>query len=133
MSKYILGLGCDRGTSVNTLNTAINNALAQIRIEHKNVDSLATIDKKNDETGILELSKLHDWPLTFFTAAQLAKIKVPNPSEIVMKYMGTPAVAEAAAMLAANTGIEDLILEKYKYKGDDNKNATVSIVRISNN
>ncbi len=133
MSKYILGLGCDRGTSVNTLNTAINNALAQIRVEHKNVYSLATIDKKNDEAGILELSKSHDWPLTFFTATQLAKIKVPNPSEIVMKYMGTPAVAEAAAMLAANTGIENLILEKYKYKGDDNKNATVSIVRISNN
>ena len=126
-------MGCDRGTSIDTLNIAVNNALTKMAIEDKNVISLATIDKKNDEVGLLELSKLRDWPLHFFTALQLAKVEVPNPSDVVMKYMGTPAVAEAAAMLAADTGIEDLILEKYKYRGNDNKNATVSIVIIRKN
>ncbi len=124
-------MGCDRGTSIETLNTAVNNALAQMTIHHRNVMSLATIDKKSDEVGLLQLSKSHNWPLQFFTAAQLSTIKVPNPSEVVLKYMGTPAVAEAAAMLAANTGIENLILEKYKFRGEDNKNATVSIVQLS--
>ena len=130
MDKYILGMGCDRGTSIETLNTAVNNALSKMTIKRKNVTSLATIDKKSDEISLLELSKINNWPLQFFTAEQLADVEVPNPSEVVMKYMGTPAVAEAAAMLAANTGIEDLVLEKYKFCGDDNKNATVSIVRI---
>lgn len=130
MSKYILGMGCDRGTSIETLTTAINNALAQKTIKHEYIDSLATIDKKNDEAALLQLSKLNNWPVYFYTAKQLAAVEVPNPSEVVMKYMGTPAVAEAAAMLAANTGIENLILEKYKFKGKDNKNATISIVRI---
>lgn len=129
MEMYILGMGCDRRTSIDTLTTAVNNALAQMSIEHKKVNSIATIDKKNDEVGLLELSKTHNWPLHFFTATQLAKVEVPNPSEVVMKYMGTPAVAEAAAMLAAKTGVHDLVLEKYKYKGDDCKNATVSIVK----
>jgi len=59
-------------------------------------------------------------------------VPVPNPSAVVMKYMGTPAVAEAAAMLAAKTTVKNLILEKHKYLGDDKKNATVSIARIEN-
>ena len=41
--------------------------------------------------------------------------------------MGTPAVAEAAALLAANGRMEDLVLEKFKFRGPDGKNATVSI------
>jgi len=131
MTQYILGMGCDRGTSINTLNTAVHNALTQMKLEPENVNALATIDKKDDEAGLLELSKTNNWPLHFFTAEQLAKVDVPNPSEVVMKYMGTPAVAEAAAMLAADAGIENLVLEKYKYLGDDGKNATVSIVKIN--
>lgn len=133
MTQYILGLGCDRGTSLATLNTAVSKALTKISISHQNVSSLATIDKKNDEIGLLELAKIHNWPLQFYTSEQLSAVDVPNPSEVVLKYMGTPAVAEAAAMLAANTGIENLVLEKYKHRGDDNKNATVSIVKKHSN
>jgi cobalt-precorrin 5A hydrolase len=133
MSQYILGMGCDRGTSLETLNTAIKNALSKMAINHNTIHSLATIDKKKDEIGLLELSRINNWPLTFYTAEQLSSVDVPNPSEVVLKYMGTPAVAEAAAMLAANTGIENLVLEKYKFRGDDNKNATVSIVKLTEN
>ena len=43
--------------------------------------------------------------------------------------MGTPAVAEAAALLAADVAMQDLLLEKYKYRGTDGKNATVSIAK----
>ncbi|MFV2060878.1 MAG: cobalamin biosynthesis protein [Gammaproteobacteria bacterium] len=131
MTQYILGMGCDRGTSINTLNTAVDNALTKMTISYKNIHSLATIDKKSDEVGLLELSRANNWPLQFYTAEQLSTVEVPNPSEVVLKYMGTPAVAEAAALLAAKTGIENLVLEKYKYRGDDNKNATVSIVKIN--
>ncbi len=130
MNCYILGMGCDRGTSIETLKTAVNNALSQLSIEFSSITALATIDKKNDEVGLLALSSSNNWPLHFYSAKQLAEVEVPNPSEVVLKYMGTPAVAEAAAMLAANTNIDNLVLEKYKYKGGDNKNATVSIVRI---
>jgi len=133
MTQYILGMGCDRGTSIETLRTAVNNALAKMTIDPENVQSLATIDKKNDEQGLLELSKTNNWPLHFYTAEQLSTVDVPNPSEVVLKYMGTPAVAEAAAMLAANAGVEKLVLEKYKYRGNDNKNATVSIVELNKN
>lgn len=133
MIKVILGMGCDRGTSLQTLSTAVNNALQQSGLAINSITAIATIDKKSDEQGLLALSKSNNWPLHFYSAQQLSKVEVPNPSQVVLKYMGTPAVAEAAAMLAANTGIENLILEKYKYRGKDNKNATVSIVRVNKN
>lgn len=125
-------MGCDRNTPLQTLEHLVNSTLQQLRLDHKAVKALATIDKKNDEVALLDLAEKYQWPLKFFTAAELAKIEVPNPSEVVMKYMGTPAVAEAAAMLAANTGTKDLIIEKNKYRGHDGKNATVSVVRVNN-
>ncbi len=128
--KIILGVGCDRNTVLKTLETAVDLALEEVAYNYDAVVAMATIDKKRDEVALLELSHKQNWPLHFYPAEQLAQVKVPNPSEVVLKYMGTPAVSEAAAMLAANTGVDDLLLEKFKYRGEDNKNATVSIVRL---
>lgn len=130
--KIVLGMGCDRGTSLQTLETAIDQALTIIGESRRAVIALATIDKKNDEAGLLALSAQYGWPMHFYSAMQLAHVEVPNPSEVVRRHMGTPAVAEAAAMLTANCGFEHLILEKHKYRGGDGKNATVSIVRLDN-
>jgi cobalt-precorrin 5A hydrolase len=131
--QIILGLGCDRNTSLITLETAINQALLAADLNQSNIVGAATIDKKNDEQALLQLVDKHQWPLHFFTAEQLAKVPVPNPSEVVRKYMGTPAVSEAAAILAAGVTMQDLLLEKYKYLGEDGKNATVSIVKMGEN
>lgn len=128
--QVILGLGCDRNTSFKTLETAVNQALLSTKLKEKNVAGVATIDKKNDEQAILQLVKKQKWSIHFFKAEQLAKVPVPNPSEVVLKYMGTPAVSEAAALLAAGTTMDDLLLEKYKYLGEDGKNATVSIALL---
>ena len=134
--QVMLGMGCDRGTSLNTLEAAVTLAINELAtkelgISIEQVQGLATIDKKSDEVGLLELAKKHQWPMHFFNAEQLSEIEVPSPSEVVKKYMGTPSVSEAAAILAAKTDMKDLVLEKYKFRGDDNKNATVSIVRLA--
>lgn len=128
--KIILGLGCDRNTPLETLEQVIDQALASVALNRNQVIQLASIDKKQDEGALLKIAKLHSWPLTFYSAEQLARVTVPSPSEVVMKYMGTPSVSEAAAILAANTDMSDLLLEKFKYRGADGKNATVSIVRM---
>lgn len=133
MIRVILGLGCDRGTSLDTLVAAVTQALAAANIELEAVEGAATIDKKHDEQAILQLAAAQGWPLRFFSAEALAQVEVPSPSETVRKYMGTPAVAEAAALLAAGTHMGDLLLEKYKYRGNDGKNATVSIAKGRNN
>lgn len=126
----ILGIGCDRDTSYATLITAVELALDARKLTRADVCGLASIDKKNDERCLLELAKKNNWPLHFFTAQQLADVAVPNPSETVRRFMGTPAVAEAAALLAARAGMENLLLEKLKHRGADGKNATVSIAKV---
>ncbi len=131
MMRVTLGVGCDRGTSLQTLDAAVDDALKMAGVARTAVTTLATIDKKSDEAGLLALAQAHAWSMTFYTAQELARVAVPNPSEMVRKHMGTPAVAEAAALLAARAGINDLLVEKYKYRGADGKNATVSIARIA--
>jgi cobalt-precorrin 5A hydrolase len=129
--KVVLGIGCDRGTPIQTLEEVIDRALSSIALNKNHVLQLATIDKKNDEQAILQLAQKHHWPLSFYSAEQLAKIEVPSPSAVVLKYMGTPSVSEASAILAAETTMDDLLVEKYKLRGFDGKNATVSIVKKS--
>ena len=128
--KLVLGLGCDRNAPLSTLEAAIDKALASAQLNRDQVVQLASIDKKQDELALLQLGQLYHWPIQFYPAEQLAAVIVPSPSAVVLKYMGTPSVSEAAAILAANTDMSDLLVEKYKYCGDEGKNATVSIVRM---
>ncbi|MBT0571325.1 cobalamin biosynthesis protein [Curvibacter sp. CHRR-16] len=134
-----LGLGCDRGTSLATLEQAVRDALAlasaklaQVQVQ---VQAVASITLKADESGLLALAQAHGWPLCFYTPAELATVPVPNPSETVRRYTGTPSVSEAAALLLAghHTGLSHalpashLLVEKHKHLGADGKNATVSV------
>jgi len=129
MSRVALGIGCDRGTSLDTLATAVAQALDQVALSTDAVTAIATIDRKADEPAIAALARRHGWALQFYDAATLAGVDVPNPSETVRRYMGTPAVAEAAALLAAENTKAALLVEKHKYRGTDGKNATVAIAR----
>lgn len=127
--QVAVGLGCDRGTPLATLQQALDEALALAGARLADVVAAASIDLKADEAGLLALAAEHGWVLTFYSPAQLAAVTVPNPSETVRKYTGTPSVSEAAALLAGRAGLSDLLVEKHKFKGPDGKNATVSIAR----
>jgi cobalt-precorrin 5A hydrolase len=130
--SLVLGLGCDKGTSRETLLEAVEKALGDAGLSIQCVRAVATIDKKADESGINALAEELGVPVTRYPAETLAAVPgVPNPSEVVLKYMGTPAVGEPAAMLAAGVGPEGLIVEKVKYKGADGLNATVSVARVA--
>lgn len=128
--KIAVGLGCDRGTSLDTLLTALLRALEMSGCNRFEITTFASIDAKCDEVAMLQLAELLERPIVFFSAEELAAVPVPNPSEVVRKYVGTPAVSEAAALLAANVQSDALLLEKYKYLGKDARNATVSIARM---
>ncbi len=129
--QVILGVGCDRGTTLKTMETALDQALDVAGLERGCVTALATIDKKNDEPGLLALAKNNGWPLHFYSAGELARVEAPNPSDTVLKYMGTPSVGEAAALLLAGASMDRLMVEKHKYRGMDGRNATISIVGLA--
>lgn len=128
--KIALGLGCDRNTPIETLRMALTAALAVGRVRIEDVTAVGSIDLKSDEPAMLELAAKHGWPIHFYAATELAVVDVPNPSETVRKYTGTPSVSEAAALLAAGADKSALIIEKLSHRGPDGRNATVSIARI---
>lgn len=125
-----LGLGCDRGTPATTIARCIAEALAQAGATLADVQAVASIDLKADEIGLAEIALANGWTIRFYPATELALIAVPNPSETVRKYTGTPSVSEAAAILVAGADQTHLIIEKHKLRGPDGRNATVSIARI---
>ena len=73
-----------------------------------------TVDVKRDEEFCAMLEEEYEQPVTYFTAEELAKVDVPNPSPTVAKHVGTPSVCEAAAILGSNHG--KLIIPKVKGK-----------------
>ena len=73
-----------------------------------------TIDVKEDEEFCAMLEDEYNEELVFYTAEELSKVDVPNPSKTVEKHVGTPSVCEAAAILGANNG--KLIVPKVKGK-----------------
>ena len=60
---------------------------------------MATADVKADEPGLLAAAAGRGWPVVTFPAGRLAAVPVPNPSEVVRRAVGTPSVAEAAALI----------------------------------
>ena len=71
-----------------------------------------TLDVKEDEEFCAMLVDDLNEELVFYSAEELAKVEVPNPSKTVEKHVGTPSVCEAAAILGSNHG--KLIVPKVK-------------------
>lgn len=131
--RLSVGLGCDRGTPLATLQHALGLALAQVGATPSQVVAAASITLKADEPGLLALADALGWPLVFYRPEQLAAVPVPNPSDTVRHYTGTPSVSEAAALLVGGQGAplppSALLVEKLKFRGEDGRNATVSLAR----
>ena len=130
-ASIIIGIGCVRNTDEKMIQRAIEESLSKNGLSLLSISGIATIDKKNDEIGLLNVSKINQWPIYFFSALELSKVKVPNPSNVVMNEMGTPSVAEAAAILKGAEGGQ-LIQEKQIYfpNKDEFGGVTISLVEL---
>lgn len=118
-----LGVGCKRGTPPAALRQAAADFLAQCGVEPQALGRIASIDLKKDEPAILALAEHYQAPFVTCTAADLRRVaeKLPaaRQSEFVRQQVGTPGVAEPAAMLAANSaeGRAVLLQGKTVYPG----------------
>lgn len=129
--SLVLGLGCDRGTPLELMERGVQTVLAQHGLSAKSVRGLASVDKKNDEEGLLALSARHNWPIQFFTPEQLDKVpNLQNPSEMVFKHIGARGVAEPAARLAA--GVDELVVPKTIYSEEGaGRSMTIAVARTA--
>jgi cobalt-precorrin 5A hydrolase/precorrin-3B C17-methyltransferase len=122
-----VGIGSARGVTA----AAVAAVLRRIETEHgldlRAVRAYGSVDLKADEAGILDA--IAPASLRTYPAAVLAEVTVPNPSEVVRAEVGTPSVAEAAALHAAaelgGGAPVELVVEKIK-----GENVTVAVARI---
>ena len=131
-----IGIGCERGTAKELIKEAILTTLQQYHLSVKAIAGIATIDIKADEIGIIQLCQQENFPLKTFDADSLKHISVPTPSTIVEQEVGTPSVAEAAAILGSMSAISpkdrqngQLIVKKQIFKQEDRGAVTVAIAQ----
>jgi cobalt-precorrin 5A hydrolase/precorrin-3B C17-methyltransferase len=126
-ASVVLGVGSTTGADPDRLWHLASGALTQAGLAASSVAAVATLDRKVGEAAIVELARRLGVPVRGFDAATLAAAaaarEVPNPSGVVEMAVGTPSVAEAAALLAAGP---NSILTVDKQVGDD---STVAVAR----
>ncbi len=125
--RYVLGLGCERGTDWNDVRTLAERAFREAEIGSDQVLVVVSIESRMDEPAILETATHFRLPTRFFNVAALEREtpRLKNPSELVFARVGCHGVAEAAALAAAGADGE-LVLPKIK-----SSSATAAIARIA--
>ena len=129
-STLWIGIGCERNTSKKLIEKSLNSFLVSNKLSSLSIAGFATVDLKKDEKAILEISKENNLPVRFFKPDELSKIKIPNPSKIVLNEIGTPSVAEAACLLAAGKNSK-LLKEKKVFKNPNSSKRLSGAVTIA--
>jgi len=98
-----VGVGASRGAPAGEIGQLIEGTLTELGLCARSVRYLATAEVKADEPGVLAAAAGRGWRVVTFPASRLAAVPVPNPSEVVRRAVGTPSVAEAAALMEAGS------------------------------
>ncbi|OGO24982.1 MAG: precorrin-3B C(17)-methyltransferase [Chloroflexi bacterium RBG_16_50_9] len=124
--SLVLGIGCNRGTGSTAIETAVSQALSSQRLSAKCVRKIATIDLKRDEAGLFKFARDHALPVEYHDRETLRQASFPSgPSAAAVKYVGTPSVCEAAALLSSHTS--HLLVPKVR----SGRSVTVAVARFS--
>ncbi len=118
---YLLavGIGCERGTEPTELRALVEETFAANNLARESVRQFGSIDLKEDEPA------MEQFPISYFTAEELKAQthRLLNPSAVVEEEVGTPSVAEAAALALVGPNGK-LIVGKTK-----SKRATIAIAQ----
>ncbi|WP_395572678.1 precorrin-3B C(17)-methyltransferase [Streptomyces sp. BK79] len=97
--SLVVGVGASRGAPVDEVLGLVEEALRDAGLSAASVAELATVDAKAQEPGIVGAAERLGVPLVTYSAGELAGVEVPNPSDAPLAAVGTPSVAEAAALV----------------------------------
>ncbi|WP_089100832.1 precorrin-3B C(17)-methyltransferase [Streptomyces hyaluromycini] len=125
--SLVVGVGAAKGAPVDEVLALIGTALRDAGLSPRSIAELATVDAKAEEPGIVEAAARLGVPLVTYSAGKLAGVQVPNPSNAPLAAVGTPSVAEAAALVRGG----ELLVPKRKSEREDGRPAmaTCAVVR----
>ncbi len=110
--NLIIGIGCNSGTDAVEIEEAVKEVLEKYSLSFNSIHSLATIDLKAKEKGLIDFARRHGFNILIFSPEELNRIKDIDPSEAVFKATGAMGVSEPAALLAS--GSNKLLIPKQK-------------------
>ncbi|WP_211942511.1 cobalamin biosynthesis protein [Cylindrospermopsis raciborskii] len=124
-----VGIGCQKGVSCLLIELGLNKVCQKYRIDPQTIDRIATIETKASEPGLVEFCLKNNFRLQTFSSTTLSSISVPNPSQIITKIMGTPSIAEAAALLCAaqNNSRAQLLVPKEIFRLPNQGSMTIAV------
>ncbi|MFF7401852.1 precorrin-3B C(17)-methyltransferase [Streptomyces murinus] len=122
--SLVVGVGASKGAPVAEVLGLIEETLREAGLSPRSVAELATVDAKSKEPGILGAAERLGVPVVTYSAEELAAVEVPNPSAAPLAAVGTPSVAEAAALLGGG----ELLVPKRKSNASPAM-ATCAVVR----
>lgn len=94
----VVGVGASRGVPVSEVVGLVEETLRTAGLATAAVAEVATVVAKAGEPGVLALAEWLGVPLVTHPADRLARVPVPHPSAAPLGAVGTPSVAEAAAL-----------------------------------
>ncbi|MER5197987.1 precorrin-3B C(17)-methyltransferase [Streptomyces sp. NPDC002755] len=125
--SLVVGVGASRGAPADEVLGLVTGVLRDAGLAPASIAELATVDAKADEPGIVEAARRLGVPVVTYSAGELADVEVPNPSDAPLAAVGTPSVAEAAALVGGG----ELLVPKRKSEPADGRPAmaTCAVVR----
>lgn len=98
----ILGIGCRRGVTKETISATVDRVLKQWNVAQESIEALATIDRKKDEEGLIRYAAEKGIPLFAYPAEALMETEGDyTSSSFVLETTGADNVCERAAMACA--------------------------------
>lgn len=122
--NIVLGIGAKRGANYESIRDLVNRVLEEKNISIDAVKSIASIDLKKDEAGILRLSEVLNIPFNTYSVKELEAVeKFFKGSDFVKKVTGVSSVSMPCGYLESNRG--ECLQERVKDNG-----VTLSVWRI---
>ena len=102
MKTLSVGIGCRLHSPAGQIEAAVRAALGPYAFDE--IRTVASIDTKTDEAGLLEFCACHALPLAFFNREEIARAPVTETSAAAREHLGVDGVCEPCALLAAIAG-----------------------------
>ncbi|GAA3171701.1 MULTISPECIES: cobalamin biosynthesis protein [Streptomyces] len=120
-----VGVGARRGVAADEVLALVRGALAEAG---GTVAALATAEAKAAEPGLVGAARRLGVALHTFSARELSAVPVPGGGSAVARdAVGTPSVAEAAALLAAGPGAQLLVGKRKSAPSEGPSRATCAV------
>jgi len=111
--KLCLGIGCNRGTSMEIIEQSVDIFLRKYNLKIEDIQKIASFEAKKDEVGLLDFANKRDIPIEFYSKEDINLLSNSFSKSASTQFFGIKGVAEPSSILASE--YNELIIKKEVY------------------